>query len=119
MFKIYRFLEPTSCQENEDLESYVKRIEATIGEMLGIAVTSYTSKDKARGLVKLFNQLILFLKNNQDELVKRKIADAQMAAHQPASNNLEVMAAQVKEILPHVPLATIIRDLGIHEINSS
>jgi len=88
-----RFLEPTSCQENEDLESYVNRIETTIGEILGIAVTSYTSKDK-------------------DELVKRKIADAQMAAHEPTSNNLEVMAAQVKEILPHVPLATIIRDLG-------
>jgi ancient ubiquitous protein 1 len=42
-----------------------------------------------------------------------------MAAHQPASNNLEVMAAQVKEILPHVPLATIIRDLGILIINYS
>jgi hypothetical protein len=67
----------------------------------------------------LFDQLILFLKNNQDELVKRKIADAQMAAHEPTSNNLEVMAAQVKEILPHVPLATIIRDLGMHKINYS
>ena len=29
------------------------------------------------------------------------------------NNRLQAMASQVKEVLPHVPMATIISDLGI------
>ena len=45
------------------------------------------------------------------------MADAQVreqAARQQPSNSLEAMAAQVKEIMPHVPLAAIMRDLGTY-----
>ena len=30
-----------------------------------------------------------------------------------ANSRLQAMASQVKEVLPHVPMATIISDLGI------
>ncbi len=41
-----RFLEPTRCREDEELEAYVNRLESTVSQDLGISVTPFTAKDK-------------------------------------------------------------------------
>ena len=41
-----RFLEPIQCCDDEELGSFVSRVETTIAQALGISVTSYTAKDK-------------------------------------------------------------------------
>ena len=64
----------------------------------------------------------ILLTNNscpQEELVKRKRVDTQQpVVVRRVSGRLQAMASQVKEVLPHVPMATIISDLGIFNIHS-
>jgi len=89
-----RFLEPTQCCEDEEASSYMGRIETAIAQALGISMTSFTVKDK-------------------EELIKRKRMDMQHPVIvRRANSRLQAMASQVKEVLPHVPMATIISDLG-------
>jgi len=89
-----RFLEPTQSCEDEELGSYLNRIETGIAQALGISMTSFTVRDK-------------------EELVKRKRVDTQQpVVVRRVSGRLQAMASQVKEVLPHVPMATIISDLG-------
>jgi len=89
-----RFLEPTQCREDEEVSSYVGRIETTIAQALGISMTSFTVKDK-------------------EELVKRKRVDVQRPVIvRRVNGRLQAMASQVKEVLPHVPMATIIGELS-------
>lgn len=89
-----RFLEPTQCREDEEVSSYVDRIGTSIAQALGVSMTSFTVKDK-------------------EELVKRKRIDMQRPVIvRRVNGRLQSMASQVKEVLPHVPMATIISDLG-------
>lgn len=55
----FRFLEPTQCREDEELEAYVNRIESTVSQDLGVTVTSFTAKDKVQTL--LFLTLVILL----------------------------------------------------------
>lgn len=49
----------------------------------------------------------------QDELVKRKRIEIQRVSAAPRTGNrLQMMANQVKEVLPHVPMAAILSDLS-------
>ncbi|XP_032794290.2 lipid droplet-regulating VLDL assembly factor AUP1 [Daphnia magna] len=89
-----KFLDPADCREDEELEAYVNRIESAISQDLGINATSFTAKDKI-------------------ELIKRK----RFEAHPPrpvqrSHNRWQVMANQVKEVLPHVPISVILSDLS-------
>lgn len=53
----------------------------------------------------------------KEELVKRRRFQEQqqhLPRPNPVSNRLQAMASQVKEVLPHVPMATILSDLSTY-----
>lgn len=108
-------MEPTRCREDEELDAYVNRLELTISQDLAVSVTPFTAKDKVQTNSQLYRVSSLTIHFAQDELVKRKRFEAQPPrAVQRPSSRWQAMASQVKEVLPHVPMAVILSDLSKH-----
>ena len=66
-------------------------------------------------VVRSFEILLIFIIHLivQDELVKRKRFEAQPPRPvQRPNNRWQIMASQVKEVLPHVPISVILSDLS-------
>ncbi|XP_037092681.1 lipid droplet-regulating VLDL assembly factor AUP1-like [Pollicipes pollicipes] len=88
------FLKPMKMQETETTAEFLERIRLAIALHLKITPTKFSSGDKA-------------------ELVKRETFRAVPRRSRPPgpSPELQRMATQVKEVLPRVPLTTIVDDL--------
>ena len=113
-------MESTRCREDEELEAYVDRVESTISQDLGISVTPFTCKDKVMThLLSYYFVSFFFISSSklQDELIKRKRIEAlpQRTVQRP-NVRWQAMASQVKEVLPHVPMAVILSDLSMFTI---
>ncbi|XP_075214709.1 lipid droplet-regulating VLDL assembly factor AUP1-like isoform X2 [Lycorma delicatula] len=95
-----RYLPVIQKEADETEEKFTERVEQAIAADLGIPSTSYTAADKAeyekRYLIE-YNQPVLITSSGQTAL--------------PCAE-LQQMASQVKEVLPHVPVNAILQDLG-------
>ncbi|XP_043222558.1 lipid droplet-regulating VLDL assembly factor AUP1-like [Amphibalanus amphitrite] len=88
------FLKPIKMEEGEAIAEFLERVRLAIALHLKITPTKFSAGDKA-------------------ELVKRETFVAAPRPPRPAGVGAELqrMAGQVKEVLPRVPLATIMTDL--------
>lgn len=92
---------PVIQKENEETdESFTERVEQAIAADLGISTTSHTTSDKAdyekRYLIE-YNQPVLVTSSGQSSFLCAE---------------LQRMASQVREVLPHVPDSAILQDLS-------
>ncbi|XP_076364775.1 lipid droplet-regulating VLDL assembly factor AUP1-like isoform X2 [Tachypleus tridentatus] len=99
-----RYLPVMTKHTEEDFEEFTKRVQVSMAKELGIVATNFTCADKVDHAKRILN-------------VSPYIPPAHQTA-QPripptsAIPNITDLASQVKEVLPHVPLEVIKKDLA-------
>ncbi|XP_013379693.1 ancient ubiquitous protein 1 [Lingula anatina] len=111
-FKL-RVLPTMEAQDEESVEDFTKRVQQVMAEELGITATNFSSADK----VEYAKRKLIVQPDSSTN--SRKATDQQSQSSQVAppsspgaDTRLHTMAMQVREVLPHVPIEVIKRDLG-------
>lgn len=113
-----RYLPCVQKREDESVEEFADRVQSVVAAKLGLIPTKYTVSDKLehekRYLLELERASLASspstsLTSNQGINVRNRIRTPMPLT---PSTELQRMARQVKEVLPHVPLDAITRDLA-------
>ncbi|XP_046362364.1 lipid droplet-regulating VLDL assembly factor AUP1-like isoform X2 [Haliotis rufescens] len=120
IFKL-RYLPVTEKKEAELCEEFSERVRQNMCRSLGVAATSYTHSDKTDYLKRQSYPLPATpVPNNTAEITQAPAAkqQSQGVPSPPVTTSqisvapeVKVMVDQVKTVLPHVPIATIIAEL--------
>lgn len=93
-----KFLPPILRGEEEDEDSFSKRVQEVLASVLGLQATNFTARDKAE-----------WIKRRKLELEHQPMARSQTSSG--GSVEMQRMISQVAEVLPRVPHDVIARDL--------
>lgn len=111
-----RVLPVVSQREEESIEEFTKRVQQLMATEMGVAATNHTSADKVEyAKRKLIPQDPQNNQTRRKELATPSTPSRTLgSAADPTTpdTRLNTMAKQVREVLPHVPLEVIKRDLG-------
>uniref|UniRef100_A0A8C3IJP1 AUP1 lipid droplet regulating VLDL assembly factor n=1 Tax=Chrysemys picta bellii TaxID=8478 RepID=A0A8C3IJP1_CHRPI len=117
-FTVYqvRWMPPVFRQADEPNEEFALRVQELLAVELGVVSTRLTAADKAEHMKRLrHTPPHLFAPASSQSLVARPRASPSLAGVGPlAPEDVRIteMVQRVKEVLPHVSLGTIRRDLG-------
>ncbi|KAH1170303.1 hypothetical protein KIL84_001288 [Mauremys mutica] len=117
-FTVYqvRWMPPVFRQADEPNEEFALRVQELLAVELGVVSTRLTAADKAEHMKRLrHTPPHLFAPASSQSLVVRPRASPSLAGVGPlAPEDVRIteMAQRVKEVLPHVSLGTIRRDLA-------
>ncbi|XP_074984311.1 lipid droplet-regulating VLDL assembly factor AUP1 isoform X3 [Caretta caretta] len=120
-FTVYqvRWMPPVFRQADELNEEFALRVQELLAVELGVISTRLTAADKAEHMKRLrHTPPHLLAPASSQSLVARPRASPSLAGVGPLADEdgrITEMAQRVKEVLPHVSLGTIRRDLAVYE----
>lgn len=112
-FTVYhvRWLEPMSKQEEESHQDFANKVQEFLATELGVVSTQITKADKAEHIKRKKHTALQTASTNlgaRPRATPRGFMSPGSGAEDP---RVVRMAQQVKDVLPHIPLSVITRDL--------